>query len=70
MIVYFTSKKYDLEVIPTEAFHKLETLERTAKIIWIAKQLGEITPFVEQEVKEINNLREEQYSLDYPIMSF
>jgi len=45
-------------------------LERTAKIIWIAKQVGEITPFVEQEVKEINKLREEQYSLDYPIMLF
>jgi L-fuculose-phosphate aldolase len=53
-----------------EAYHKLEILENTAKILWLAKQVGTINPLQEDEVKEILKLRGEKYSLKYPIIPY
>jgi L-fuculose-phosphate aldolase len=53
-----------------EAFQKLEILENTARIVWLAKQVGNPLPITEEEVKEIQKLRKTVYGLDYPIIPF
>jgi L-fuculose-phosphate aldolase len=53
-----------------EAFNKLETLENTAKIVWLARQSGTIEPLPLKEAKEIFTLRKEVYGLTYPVIPF
>jgi L-fuculose-phosphate aldolase len=53
-----------------EAFQKLEILENTARIVWLAKQVGNPLPMALEEVKEIQKLRKTVYGLDYPIVPF
>jgi len=53
-----------------EAFHKLEILEQTAKIIWLSRQAGSPERLSREEVEEILALRKKTYGLDYPILPF
>lgn len=53
-----------------EAYHKLEILEQTAKIIWLSVQVGTIEKLPREEVEEILALRKKTYGLDYPILPF
>ena len=53
-----------------EAFEKLEILENTARIVWLARQSGIIKPLPLKEAKEIFALRKEVYGLRYPVIPF
>ncbi len=53
-----------------EAFQKLEILENTAKIVWMARQAGIIKPLSLKEAKELFALRREVYGLTYPVIPF
>lgn len=53
-----------------EAYHKLDILEHTAKIVWLAKQLNSIQPIDNEEVQKILNLRNDVYELTFPILPF
>ncbi|OGB62156.1 MAG: hypothetical protein A2Y94_08520 [Caldithrix sp. RBG_13_44_9] len=53
-----------------EAFNKLEVLENTAKIVWLARQSGIIKPLPLKEAKELFALRREVYGLEYPVIPF
>jgi L-fuculose-phosphate aldolase len=53
-----------------EAFNKLEILENTAKIVWLARQSGIIKPLPLKEAKEIFSLRKVGYGLTYPVIPF
>jgi L-fuculose-phosphate aldolase len=53
-----------------EALHKLEVLENTARIVWLAKQVGNPQPLPADEIKEIQKLRKNVYGLKYPIIPF
>jgi L-fuculose-phosphate aldolase len=53
-----------------EAYHKLEILEQTAKIIWLATQVGTLEKLPPEEVEEILALRKKTYGLDHPILPF
>ncbi|MEJ2635397.1 MAG: class II aldolase/adducin family protein [Calditrichia bacterium] len=54
----------------TEAYYKLEILEHTAKIVWLARQAGELHPLNKSEISELMALREKVYGLTYPIIPF
>lgn len=54
----------------TEAFYKLEILENTAKIIWLATQIGSLQGMDKREVSEIMKLRKRVYGLEFPIMPY
>ncbi len=54
----------------TEAYHKLEVMENTAKIIWLAKQVGPIQPLDKSELDELLKLREQVYRMEFPILPF
>jgi L-fuculose-phosphate aldolase len=53
-----------------EAYQKLEILENTARVIWLAHQIGNPQPLPVTEVKEIQKLRKSVYGLEYPIIPF
>ncbi len=53
-----------------EAYFKLETLEHTARIIWLAYQLGHPKPLPPEEIGELMKLRKSVYGLTYPIVPF
>lgn len=53
-----------------DAFQKLEILENTARIVWLAKQVGNPMPMSVEEVKKIQKLRKTVYGIDYPIIPF
>jgi len=53
-----------------EAFYKLETLEHTARIIWLARQVGQVSAMASVEVREILKLRQSVYGLDFPVIPF
>ena len=53
-----------------EAFNKLEILENTARIVWLARQTGIIKPLPLKEAKELFALRREVYGLEYPVIPF
>ncbi|GAB4364391.1 MAG: class II aldolase/adducin family protein [Calditrichia bacterium] len=54
----------------SEAFYKLEILEHTAKVVWLARQLRHFLPLDRIEVQELMKLRETVYGLTYPIIPF
>lgn len=53
-----------------DAYHKLEILEHTARILWQARQLGSLRPIDSREVQELTKLREEVYHPGYPVIPF
>ncbi len=53
-----------------EAYFKLETLEHTARVVWLARQMGEVPVLPADEVKEILKLRKSVYGLNFPIIPF
>ena len=53
-----------------EAFWKLEYLEHTAHIVWLARQVGHPNPMPIHEVWEVLKLRKSVYGLDFPIRDF
>jgi L-fuculose-phosphate aldolase len=53
-----------------EAYLKLEILENTAKILWLAKQVGTLNPLQKNEIRELLKLRNEKYSLKHPIIPY
>ena len=53
-----------------EAYQKLEILERTVKILSLAKQMGELRELPGEEIQNLMKLRHEVYGLDYPILPF
>ncbi|UCF64772.1 MAG: class II aldolase/adducin family protein [bacterium] len=54
----------------TEAFQKLEILEKTVKILSLAKQTGKLSELSQEEIQNLMILRDEVYGLDYPILPF
>ena len=53
-----------------EAYYKLEILEHTAHIIWLARQIKHFLPLDTFEIRELLKLRESTYGLDFPILPF
>ena len=53
-----------------EAYQKLEILERTVKILSLARQMGELREMPREEIQNLMKLRHEVYGLDYPILPF
>ena len=54
----------------TEAFQKLEILEKTVRILSLAKQMGKLRELSREEIQNLMTLRYEVYGLDYPILPF
>ena len=53
-----------------EAFVKLEVLEHTAKVYWMALQIGKVTPLPPEEVKALMEMRQTTYGINWPIIAF
>ncbi len=53
-----------------EAYQKLEILEHTARVIWLALQVGQPEPLPPEEIEALMKLRETVYGLKYPIIHF
>ena len=54
----------------SEAFHKLEVMDHTAKCYITALNMGEVAELARDEVNALMELREKTYHLDHPIIPF
>ncbi|MFZ0389225.1 MAG: class II aldolase/adducin family protein [Calditrichia bacterium] len=53
-----------------EAYQKLEILEHTAKIIWLARQAGNPRLLDSGELAALERMRKSVYGLNYPVLPF
>ncbi len=54
----------------TEAFHKLEMMEATARVYHSALQMGDVKRMPEEEIAELNRLRTSRYGIRWPVIPF